>query len=218
MDRRRRAFAATAVLTLAAFLVAGCAAEPREPAPSSASPRPSTTRSATATAAPSPTASPSPTATASADDEITLPAACEHIYSAEMLASLDAQAPPLNDPGVTLHSSQNAELLEILTSGIPTIRCSWGTPGEFGLATNVSIVDAAQSAAVLAALQSSGFECAEHDGGMICRIEQKRINLDDEEVTLGETHFVRGNGWVSTAWIDFAPEGYTEDIADTLWG
>ena len=68
------------------------------------------------------------------------------------------------------------------------------------------------------ARSASGFGCAEQDGGTICRIEQKRIDLDDNEVTLGETHYVRGNGWVSTAWINFAPEGYTEDIADTLWG
>ena len=135
-----------------------------------------------------------------------------------MLATLNAQSPPLNDPGVTMLSSQNAELLEIQTSGIPTLRCSWGRPSESGLATNVSIVDPGQSAAILAALQGSGFGCAEQDGGTICRIEQKRIDLDDNEVTLGETHFVRGNGWISTAWIDFAPEGYTEDIAHTLWG
>ncbi len=135
-----------------------------------------------------------------------------------MLATLMAQAPPLNDPGVTMLSTQNAELLEIMGSGIPTIRCSWGGPSEFGLATNVSIIDAGQSAAILAAVQSSGLGCADYAGGTICRIEQKRLDFDDQEVAFGETHFLRGNGWVSTSWLNFAPEGYTEDIADTLWG
>jgi hypothetical protein len=135
-----------------------------------------------------------------------------------MLASLEQQAPPLNDPDVTMNSSQNAELLEILNSGIPTIRCSWGAPGGFGLATNVSIVDAAQAAAILASLRTSGFGCAEQSGGTVCRIKQKTVDLDDREVTLGETHFVRGDGWVSTAWINFAPNGYTEDIVAMLWG
>ena len=215
MDSRGRASAAAASLILAAFLVTACAAEPRDPAASSTPPRPTATESESATA--SPTESPSPTATAASDDEIALPAACEDLYSAAMLATLNAQAPPLNDPGVTMLSTQIAELLEIQTSGIPTLRCSWGGPSEFGLATNVSIIDAGQSDAILGALQSSGFECAEYDGGTICRMQQKRIDLDDEEVALGETHHVRGNGWVSTAWINFAPEGYTEDIADTLW-
>ena len=215
MDSRRRASAAAVAITLAALLVTACAPEPGEPSPTPTSPRPSATESVSPTQSATPT--PTPSTTAAADDEIALPAACEEIYSAVMLASLNAQAPPLNDPGVTMHSTQNAELLEILTSGIPTIRCSWGQPSEYGLATNVSIIDAGQSVAVLGALQASGFGCADQDGGTICRIEQKRIDLDDDEVTLGETHFVRGNGWVSTAWINFAPEGYTEDIADTLW-
>ena len=151
-------------------------------------------------------------------DNIALPTECEQIYSPQMLASLTAQAPPLNDPGVTMLSTQNAELLEILHSGLPTIRCSWGAPSEFGLATNVSIVDAAQSAAIAAALRGAGFGCEQHAGGTICRADKTVITQDDEQVRQGETHFVRGNGWVSTAWINFAPTGYTEDIVGTLWG
>lgn len=213
MDSRSRSSAAVLAVTVAALLLTACAPEPGEPTPSATSPRPAATESASPG-----TSTPTPSNTAAEGDEIALPAACEDIYSAEMLASLNAQAPPLNDPGVTMHSTQTAELLEILNSGIPTLRCSWGMPSEFGLATNVSIVDAGRAAAILGALQVSGFGCVEQDGGTICRIEQKRIDLDDSEVTLGETHFVRGNGWVSTAWINFAPEGYTEDIVDTLWG
>jgi hypothetical protein len=50
-------------------------------------------------------------------------------------------------------------------------------------------------------------------GGAPCR-----LNLDDEEVEFGETRFLRGDGRVSTAWVDFTPEGCTEDIVSTLWG
>ena len=128
------------------------------------------------------------------------------------------QAPPLNDPGVTMLSTQNAELLEILHSGLPTIRCSWGAPSEFGLATNVSIVDGAQSAAIATALRDAGFGCEQQLGGTICRTDQTVISQDDTEVRLGETHFLRGNGWVSTAWINFAPTGYTEDIVGDALG
>ena len=49
-------------------------------------------------------------------------------------------------------------------------------------------------------------------------MEQKGVTLDDEEYTSGETHYIGGGGWVSTAWINFHPDGYTEDIVDTLWG
>ena len=115
-------------------------------------------------------------------------------------------------------STQNADLLEILHSGLPTLRCTWGAPSEFGLATNVSIVDGAQSAAIADALRNGGFGCDRQLGGTICRTEQTVISQDDKEVHLGETHFLRGNGWVSTAWINFAPTGYTEDIVATLWG
>ncbi|MEU1972314.1 hypothetical protein ABZ477_11695 [Microbacterium sp. NPDC019599] len=211
-----RSYTGVAALALAATLLASCAAEPvAEPTPSSSTAPPSPSASASPT--PSPTPTPTPSATASGDD-IALPAACEDLYSASMLASLNAQAPPLNDPGVTMYATQNVDLLEILNSGIPTIRCTWGAPSEFGLATNVSIVDAGQSAAILTALRNAGFGCAEVDGGTICRISQQRVDLDDNVVKFGETHYVRGNGWVSTSWLNFAPVGYTEDIVDTLWG
>jgi len=210
VTRLRSSGAAVAGLALVLVALAACAPEPGTPTPSA------TASSPVATPTTTPTATPSPTATAAAG--IQLPATCEQIYSASMLASLNAANPPLNDPGVTMHSTQNAGLLETLTSGIPTLRCSWGTPSEYGLATNVSIVDAEQSAAVRETLSTSGFGCQDAMGGTICRIEQKTVTLDDKEVTFGETHFVRGNAWVSTSWIDFSPTGYTEDIVATLWG
>ena len=211
---RARALIAAAGLVLVVLSIAGCKPEPSVPsATASASPSSVQTPSPSASETPSP----SPTATGDAEN-IALPAGCEEIYSPQMFASLTAQAPPLNDPEVTLLSTQNAELLEILHSGVPTIRCSWGAPSELGLATNVSIVDAAQSAAIASALRSAGFGCEPYAGGTICRTDQTVITQDDEQVHLGETHFVRGNGWLSTAWINFAPTGYTEDIVATLWG
>ena len=208
---RARAIVLAAGTALVALSLAGCAPDPSAP---------SSTASASPSSVPSPLSSasePSPSGTADADN-IALPTECEQIYSPQMLASLTAEAPPLNDPGVTMLSTQNAELLEILQSGLPTIRCSWGAPSEFGLATNVSIVDGAQSAAVATALRDAGFGCEEHRDGSICRTDRTVISQDDTEARLGETHFLRGNGWVSTAWINFAPTGYTEDIVATLWG
>ncbi|MFE5411178.1 hypothetical protein [Microbacterium sp. NPDC056569] len=147
-----------------------------------------------------------------------VPAACEEIYSAAMLAQLQSANPPLNDPGVTMLSTENADLLEIIHGGAPTLRCSWGQPSEYGLATNVTAIDAEQQQAVLAALPAAGFGCEALGDGTVCRIEQRGVTLDDQEYTRGETHYVGGGGLVTTAWINFAPEGYTEDVVATLWG
>lgn len=197
-----------AVIALCAAL-AGC----RPESTPTASPTPSASPSASVA-----TPTPTPTATATAGEDITLPTSCEQIYSPEMLATLNAQNPPLNDPGVTMTSTQNVEALEALASGIPTIRCSWGMPSEYGLATNVSIVDAALSAQLASAFASAGFACEPLGAGTVCRYEQAVVDLDDNLVEIGEVHVLRGNAWISTATIDFSPDGYTEDIVGVLWG
>jgi hypothetical protein len=217
LSRALRVAGVTAALVAASVLLSACRPEPA-PSPRAAEPSPSVTAAEpgpTPTSAPTPTPLPTPTATTAG---FALPKACQDIYSATMLASLNAANPPLNDPGVTMNSTQNADALELLTSGIPTIRCSWGRPSEFGLSTNVSVVDAAQSAEILSALRSAGFTCDQVWSGTRCVTEQKMVDQSDKEVTLGETHFLRGTGWVTTAWVNFAPAGYTQDVVSTLWG
>ncbi len=209
--RRDLVLRCIALLAAVAFVATACAPEP-DP---SDTPSPGSTPTPTL---PTPKPVPTPIETNLPDAGFALPEQCEDIYSDEMLAALNAANPPLNDPGVTMNSSQNVDALELLTSGIPTIRCSWGRPSESGLATNVSVVDAARTAALVDALRAAGFGCESIWEGTHCQIEERTVDLDDNEVTLGESHFVRGDGWVSTAWINFAPEGYTEDVVSTLWG
>lgn len=216
----RHATRAWAAALAAAALVLTVAACVPEPGPSGSA-APTTTPSGTSSAAPSassaaPSPSTTPTATAAAGD-ISLPSSCEQIYSAGMLASLNETTPPLNDPGVTLLSTQISEALEVLDAA-PTIRCSWGTPSESGLATNVTIVDAAQAAAVQTGLANAGIGCESTLDGTLCAASTQSLTLDNVLVTRGETHFLRGNGWVSTSWISIDPEGYTPDIVSTLWG
>jgi len=196
-------------LTGLAVVVTGCQPEP----------------AATPTGSPSVTVeepTPGPSATPVETEKpaagLEIPDTCEQIYSAAMLAKLQSANPPLNDPGVTMLSTENAELLEIIASGAPTLRCSWGEPSEYGLATNVTAIDADQAEAVLAALAAAGFGCEPLGAGTVCRIEQKGVTLDDNEYTRGETHYIGEGGVVTTAWINFAPEGYTEDVVATLWG
>nr|WP_206687674.1 hypothetical protein [Microbacterium yannicii] len=190
-------------------VVSGCRPEPAA-TPSSS---PSITMKDTT---PSPSVSPIETQKPQADFE--LPTACEEIYSDAMLASLQSANPPLNDPGVTMLSTENADLLEIIHGGAPTLRCSWGQPSEYGLATNVTVIDDDQAAAILTALPAAGFGCEALGDGTVCRIEQKGVTLDDKEYTRGETHYVGDGAVVTTAWINFAPDGYTEDVVATLFG
>ena len=215
-DRRRRAnrtlIGAVAVIAIGGSIV-GCRPEPEPSAEPTTSSSPTSTVIATPTA--TPIATPTPTATASA---FAVPATCEEIYSAAMLASLKDENPPLNHAGVTMLSTQDVDLLAIIDGGAPTIRCSWGEPSEFGLATNVTVVDSGQTAFVSEQLAAGGFACEPLGEGTICSMEQKGVTLDDEEYASGEVHYVGGGGWVSTAWINFAPDDYTEDIVDTLWG
>lgn len=207
--RAKRIAAAIAALATVAILATGCRPEP------SGTPEPS--GSATLDQ-PTPGPSVSPIETELPDSALEVPTSCEDIYSDAMLAQLQSENPPLNDPGVTMLSTENAYLLEVVHSGAPTLRCSWGQPSEVGLATNVTAIDAEQPAAIESALAAAGFGCETLGDGTVCRIEQRGVTLDDEEYTRGETHYIGDGAVVTTAWINFNPDGYTEDIVATLWG
>ena len=197
---------ALALIVLSAIALAGCTGSPAPAPTSTGDPTPEIT-----TLGETPAVSASPTTEPPAD--ISIPVRCEDIYSAGMLSVLESGNPPLNDPGVTMDSTEDPALLEVLGSGAQTLRCSWGLPSSYGLATNVTILDEGQADAVREALESGGFSCGDLAGGTVCRVQQT-----DEENAFGESHYLRANGWVSTRWINFGPQGYTEDIVSTLWG
>lgn len=209
--RMPRLVVGAAALVLIAVVATGCRPEPSgEPTDT-----PSSTPSITIK---QPTPDPSISQTDKPQAGFEVPAACEDIYSAQMLAQLQAANPPLNDPGVTMLSTENADLLEIIHSGAPTLRCSWGKPSEYGLATNVTAIDAEQATSLVSVLGAAGFGCETMGDGTVCRIEQRGVTLDDNEYTRGETHYIADDALVTTAWINFAPDGYTEDVVATLWG
>jgi hypothetical protein len=203
-----RVMAAGAVVVALSALATGC--RPESPTPTSS---PSVTLDK-----PTPGPSVTPIETEKPQAGFDVPASCELIYSPEMLASLNAANPPLNDPGVTMLSTENADLLDIIEGGATTLRCSWGKPSQQGLATNVTAIDGEQEEAVVAALTQAGFGCEPLGDGTVCRIEQRGVSLDDQEYVRGETHYIGAGGLVTTAWLNFTPDGYTEDIVATLWG
>lgn len=204
MSPLARAAALGGVAAVAIVTMTACVPET---APGSAQPSASVSSSSSETPQ-NPTASPTPTASA-------LPASCDDIYSAPMRSTLTADVPPLNDPGVTLLSTDQAPLLEMLDA-VPTLRCSWGEPGDKGLSTNVSVVSAAQADTVRETLRSAGFGCDTQGEATVCRIQQRGVSLDDKPYERGETQAVSGEYWITTSWVNIDPDGYTEDILATL--
>ena len=207
---RVRSLARFAAIGCLALALAGCSAEPG-PAASTPAGTPSASASQGPSVEPStPAASPKPTKTA-----VALPADCQDVYSPAMLQELNGKNPPLNDPGVTMTSTEVVEGLEVLDSGAATLRCSWGVPSDFGLATNITITTPAQVMVLVDAMRNHGFSCAE--AGKQTRCERTETFTDPAGAT-GETHVLRGNVWVATHWLNFAPAGYTEDIVAQLFG
>ncbi|MFT4211518.1 MAG: hypothetical protein QM626_06550 [Microbacterium sp.] len=181
----------------------------------SASPSASATASATSSASASASASPTPTVSA---DDITLPGSCESIYSGGMLQTLRSDIPPLNDPAVTVASTKIVSALEILDA-VPSLRCTWGSAGTSGIATTVAIVDADQAQTIRGALDDNGFSCVDAAEGTLCTASSTSVDTASGDIVeQGESHFLRGNAWIATTWLTIDPDGYTQDIAATLWG
>jgi len=214
---RRTALRLVPVVAAVALLATGCATPvggAATPEPTQTSAAPSAEPTASPTAEPVETEAPAPAPT----DDITLPASCDDLFIGDLRATLEADIAPLNDPGVTMYSTENAEALTILESGVPTLRCTWGRPSDRGIATNVSIVSGEQASSIAAALLASGFGSEAASGGEYFRTSQQMLSMDEELVELGETHFLRGNAWISTRWINYGPSSYTPRIVDALWG
>lgn len=200
------------VVAAVALLTSGCAT-PAGTAPDS-SPTPESSATPSASSTPS---TPSPVETEATTDELALPDNCDALFTGDLRAMLEADLPPLNDPGVTMYSTENAEALTILESGVPSLRCTWGRPSDTGIATTVSIVTPEQSAAIAEALGQAGFGAEAAADGEYFRTSQEMLSMEDELVELGETHFLRANVWIATRWINYGPEEYTPGIVDALW-
>lgn len=213
MDIRSRGLAALALPVLMMGALAACASGPGGTPAETTTPPPAT---ATPSAEPTET-EPAPTPTGE-PGAFAVPETCEAVWTPEMFAELSATT-VLNDPGVTMFSTEVVEGLEILDVA-PNLRCTWGQPSEWGIATTVAEVDEAQAEALLQALRNAGFACTEEE---VQRCERSQTlpgeAEGDPETTLGETHLLGGGGWVATHWLNAEVEpGYSDAIAAQLWG
>ena len=203
----RRMTASLAPLLGVALLLTACAPEPG-PTPSASSAAPA--GSPSASAGPTPSATPTPTA-------FTVPGDCEAAYPAALRDTLSSELGPLNDPEITLYSTQIGGALEVLESGGATLRCTWGAAGGPGLATNVTAVDADERTRLEDVLTAAGAACEAADAGTICEMSTKTVDWDGNPVSRGESHFLGDGGWIATSWVGTLPEGYTTDMAAALW-
>ena len=204
---RRRITASLVPVLGAMLLLTACVPEPG-PTASPTSDAPSATASATPTPTPTPTATPAAFA---------VPADCAEVYTAAQRDALSGELGPLNDPAITLYSTQIGEALEILESGAATLRCTWGAPGGDGLSTNVTVVDGDVRARLQEVLAGAGAACADAGAGTLCEMSTKTVDWDGNPVSRGESHFLGDGGWIATSWVGALPDGYTTQIAATLW-
>lgn len=201
MTSLARAIAAGSAAVGLALALSACVPE------SQTAPAPTASRSVTPSSTPTPTASAAPAQS--------LPADCSGAYSDAMRQKLAAQSLPLNDAGVTLLSTEQAPLLELLQTA-PTLRCTWGVPGPSGIATNITILTPEQVQTVRSTLTAAGFGCETSGDATICRTSQRGVSLDDKPYERGEIQAVQGDLWVSSAWVNVSPDGYTQDILSTV--
>lgn len=204
-----RSVAAIGLLALVAAGAAACVPEPD----ADPTDQPETTAPETS---PSETAAPDTTEPTPEPAGFEMPADCASVYSDDMFESLDgADGFPLNDPGLTMLSSEVVGALEVLDQ-VDALRCTWGVASEIGIATTVAEIDDAQADALRAALEQSGFSCVDGEPE-VCSLKNT-INGDAGQSESTETHVFGGGGWAATRELNSSVEPeYSESIAAALW-
>ncbi|WCM56492.1 hypothetical protein [Microbacterium sp. EF45047] len=212
MSRRRVAAVAFAALLLLPA-VSGCApgpgptADPASP-PASAPPT---------SASPSPDATPTDDATDDAADDIALPESCEDVFSDELTARMLDAGQQLNDPSLTMPSTELPAGQALLES-VPRLHCTWGAASEVGAATDVALVDEAQAAQLQQAFAAEGYECADlPEDPAQTRCAMHQVFEGELPGELGEIHVFRANAWLSTRWLNLDMTGYADDMVAQLW-
>jgi hypothetical protein len=175
---------------------------------------------AAASAAPTATSGPEPSGPDPAAGATALPSSCESIYSPAYLDMLRlSPGIALNPewtatPGQATLGSTDPALIALLKAR-ERLDCFWVSPvgaSGIGLATSISLSGGDDQAALLAQMTAAGFTCTKQHVGTRCEIDRT-----DENASWGETHFIGGGLWIATSYVDFAPDGYTDDIVATLF-
>ena len=190
---------AAAVLTVFG-VVLNPPAESNQPAAGEPRPQPSQSQSA----------SPMPAIAASV-----IPAECAKIYTRDWASELSPfvlnPAWSLEEPDIGTNDDALRQLLE---PGV-ALTCHWGNSsggGDTGIVTSLANIDERTANLAQSRIANLGWACSEQLGGVRCVTQG-----EDENGAWGESHFFRENVWLATRWSNLGPDGYTADIASTLW-
>ncbi len=146
----------------------------------------------------------------------TVPSECESAYGEDILGALEgAEGFPLNDPSLTMASTEVERAAEVL-DGVESLRCTWGMAGEVGIATTIAEIGEEDEQALRDALAGEGFECTDEVPAVCSRSEAGDDEAGGFAVT--ETHLIGAGGWVATQDLNAQVEpDYSASIAATLW-
>jgi len=195
---------ALSFLTIAFVLAAATGCSVPGTAPEPGSPSPSATASAT------PSASPAAPAFA-------LPETCAEAFSATMHSRMADSQLPLNDPTLTMPSTDVDAGTQMLES-VPHLRCTWGVASEVGITTDIAVVDAEQAASLQEAYAAAGFSCGPVEGDTLQTRCLRHESFDGElPGELGEIQVFRDGAWLSTKWLNVDVTGYADDMVASLW-
>jgi hypothetical protein len=169
---------------------------------------------------PTATSIPEPSGPDTAAGAPVLPSSCESIYSPAYLDMLGSSPEIVLNPewtatpGQATLGSTDPALIALL-KGRERLDCFWVSPvgaSGIGLATSISLSGSDDQAVLLAQMTAAGFACTQQHAGTRCEIDRT-----DANASWGETHFIGGGLWIATSYVDFAPDGYTDDIVATLF-
>ena len=198
--------------------VAGCGG--KDPAPTGSAPG-GTTASGSSKPTVSASATPAPGRTVAA--ATTLPASC-----AALVSTADASqfgSAPLNDPvfvpqgpsGVVSPTAPpaNASARQVMRA-IHELWCLWANPSSdiTHLSVEVGHYDPASAAALIAALQSQGYDCTDADGGRLCAITtaNPQYPVDDNF-----TYLSRGDVMILVDQTNFPTNGLMASMVSVIW-
>lgn len=158
---------------------------------------------------------PSPVFTPSAEDLI--PPNCEDVYTPTILAELNSQIPPLNDPNVTFGPIDNAEAADIQFDTGVQLRCNWGTPSERGIVTEFMALDQSQTDAVITALLADGYERIDDQGAVMLLKSETFGEPGNLQGAGHRASYFRDGVWFASYQLNIEIADYNEQIISAIW-
>lgn len=206
-----------AILVVVGVVIAFMVANRSDPAPGpSASATPTEESEQTETESPEPEPTEEPT-TPPPDVGVVFPTTCEQLFDLKMLDEmppLELNPPWTQDPELPPLYGTTDEALQQIIKESTHLTCTFAEPSgdETAINTNVVQTGEATQEQVIGDLEAMGQTCDEELDGTLCVLD-----VDKNEGTWGESHFLRDGIWLATAYADTLPKDYTEHMIESIW-